>query len=143
MKTLTRSTVAALVISGLLLVALPRRGSLGADFVDVFTLAFCFTFLGHYVEALLRGLPGIETGVGQLVRLAGWFAGGLWCYVVARWLWIKYGRDLNDLPGLVWGGVFLIVLELIMGIVTGHQEDVARRHDATLHETRRPVQRRP
>src|SRR2546427_7786111 len=58
-----------------------------------------------------------ETGPGRLVRLAGWFAGGLWCYLVARWLWIRYGRDLNDLPGLVWGGAFLVVLELIMSAV--------------------------
>jgi len=117
LKTLTRSTIAALVLSVVFLIALPRHGSLGGDFVDVFTVAFCFTFLGHYVEALLLRIPGIETGAGRLVRLAGWFAGGLWCYVVARWLWIKYGRDLNDLPGLVWGGVLLVVLQLVMNAV--------------------------
>ena len=63
---------------------------------------------------LLLALPKIETGAGRLVRVAGWFAGGLWCYVVARWLWLRYGRDLNDLPGLVWGGVFFIGLELVV-----------------------------
>lgn len=123
-RTLTRSTIAALLLSVVLLIAVRRHGSLGSDFVDVFTVAFCFTFLGHYVERLLKALPGIETGAGQLVHLAGWFAGGLWCYVVARWLWLKYGRDLNELPGLIWGGVFLIVLQVVMSIVT-------RRNDAT------------
>jgi len=118
MRALTRNTLAALVLAVGLLVALPRHGSLGSDFVDVFTLAFCFTFLGHYIEALLRALPGIETGPGRLVRLAGWFAGGLWCYLVARWLWIRYGRDLNELPGLIWGGVFLVGLELVLNAVS-------------------------
>ncbi len=44
----------------MLLAVLPRHASLAGDFVDVFTLAFCFTFLGHYVEVVLRALPGIE-----------------------------------------------------------------------------------
>jgi hypothetical protein len=117
-KTLTRSTIAAVVLSLALLAVLPRHASLGSDFVDVFTVAFCFTFLGHYVEAALGTVPGIEKGPGQLVHLVGWFAGGLWCYVVARWLWVRYGRDLNDLPGLGWGGVFLIVLQLVMQIIS-------------------------
>ncbi len=121
MRALTRTTLAALVLALALLVALPRHGSLGSDFFDVFTLAFCFTLFGHYIEAFLRALPGIETGPGRLVRLAGWFAGGLWCYLVARWLWLRYGRDLNDLPGLVWGGVFLVVLELMMSAISGQR----------------------
>jgi hypothetical protein len=33
---------------------------------------------------------------------------------VARWLWTHYGRDPNDLPGLMWGGAFLIALELVV-----------------------------
>ncbi len=114
MKTLTRTTLLALLLGGVFLLALPRHGSLGADFVDSFTIAFCFTFLGHYVEALLLALPEIETGVGHVVRVAGWFAGGLWCYVIARWLWSRLGRDVHELPGLVWGGVFLVALELVM-----------------------------
>ena len=105
MRTLTRNTIAALLLAPVLLVALPRHASLAADLVDVFALGFCFTLLGHYVDALLLALQGIETAVGRLVRLAGWFAGGLWCYVVARWLWIKLGRDLSDLPGLLWRGI--------------------------------------
>jgi len=77
-------------------------------------LALCFTLVGHYVEVLLLRMPGIDTGPGKLVRLAGWFAGGLWCYVIGRWLWLQYRRDLADLPGLIWGGVFLVVLELVL-----------------------------
>ncbi len=111
-KTLTRDTLAAAVLGVGFLVALPRHGSLAADFVDTFIVAFCFTFLGRYVDAVLLALPEIQTGLGRLVRGAGWFAGGLWCYVIARWLWIKVGRDLNELPALVWGGGFFVMLEL-------------------------------
>jgi len=112
-KTLTRSALVAGGLGIVLLLALPRHASLAFDFVDVFSVAFCFTFLGHYIDRLLLALPGIRTGVGPIVRLLGWFAGGLWCYLIARWLWIHYGRDLEELPGLVWGGVFLVVLELV------------------------------
>lgn len=122
-KAMTRNTLVAAALGVVFLLLLPRHASLPSDFLDTFTLAFCFTFLGYYVDALLRRLPGIDTGVGRLVRAAGWFAGGLWCYRIARWLWIKDGRDISDLPGLVWGGVFLIVLELVMN-------SVARRYDA-------------
>jgi len=114
LKTLTRATVGAGALGIVFLLALPRHGSLASDFVDGFTVAFCFTFLGHYVDRVLLALPGIRTGVGPAVRVVGWFAGGLWCYVIARWLWIKYGRDLGDLPALIWGGVFLVVLELVV-----------------------------
>jgi hypothetical protein len=113
LKTLSRSTVAATIVGAALLLALPRHASLASDFVDAFTVAFCFTFLGHYVDRLLLALPGIRMGVGPVVRVAGWFAGGLWCYKIARWLWISYGRELGDLPGLLWGGVFLVVFELV------------------------------
>ena len=126
-RILTRNTLAALVLGAVLLLVLPRHGSLGADFVNTFAVAFCFTFFGYYVERILLALPDIHSGAGPLVRLAGWFAGGLWCYVVARWLWIRFGRDLNELPGLLWGGVFLVVLELVMNIV-------ARRQDGTSPE---------
>jgi len=124
LRTLTRNTLAAAGLGVLLLLILPRHGSLVSDFVDVFTVAFCFTFFGHYVERMLLALPDIHVGVGRVVRVAGWFAGGLWCYVIARWLWIRYGRDPGELPGLIWGGAFLIVLELVMNRVT-------RRQDAT------------
>jgi ABC-type Co2+ transport system permease subunit len=120
LKILTRATLVAGALGVVFLVLLPRHGSLASDFVDTFTLAFCFTFLGYYVDRVLLGLPGIREGVGPLVRVAGWFGGGLWCYVIGRWLWMHYGRDLRQLPALLWGGVFLVVYEL-----------VARRHDAT------------
>jgi hypothetical protein len=120
LKTLTRTTVIAGALGLVLLLALPRHASLFSDFVDVFTVAFCFSFLAPYVDQLLLALPGIRTDVGPVVRIVGWFAGGLWCAVIARWLWMQYGRDLRELPGLIWGGVLLVVLEL-----------VARRHDAT------------
>lgn len=124
LKTLSRSTIAAALLALVLLMALPRHGSFLGDFVDVFTVAFCFTFLGPYIDGLLRALPGIEVGPGRVVRIVGWFAGGLWCYLIGRWLWIKYGRDLNELPGLIWGGVFLVVYLPVMN-------SVARRYDAT------------
>jgi hypothetical protein len=119
LKTLTRTTVVAGALGIVLLLAFPRHASLFSDFVDVFTVAFCFTFLAPYVDRLLLALPGIRTGVGPVVRVVGWFAGGLWCGVIARWLWMQYGRDLRELPGLIWGGVLLVALEL-----------VARRRDA-------------
>ena len=112
LQTLTRNAGAALLLGLLFVLVLPRHTSFLWDYVDAFTLAFCFTFIGHYVEVLLLALPQIEVGAGRLVRITGWFAGGLWCYVVARWLWLRYGRDLTDLPGLLWGGVFFIGLEL-------------------------------
>jgi hypothetical protein len=124
LTTLTRNTIAAAVLGAVFLLALPRHASLASDFVDVFTVAFCFTLLGHYVDAILLGLPDIRSVVGRVVRVAGWFAGGLWCYVIARWLWVRYGRAPGELPGLVWGGVFLVLLELVMN-------RVVRRHDAT------------
>lgn len=123
---LTRYTGAAAVLGAILLVALPRRGSLFADYVDTFTVAFCFTFIGAYVDALLLGLPGIHTTLGRAVRLAGWFAGGLWCYVIARWLWIKYGRDVQELPGLVWGGVAFVVAEVVLHLRDRSARDSAR-----------------
>ena len=113
LTTLSRTTTVAAVLALVLLLVLPGRGGVLWDFVDVFTVAFCFTFLGHYVDALLLTIPEIEFGIGRLIRMLGWFAGGLWCYVVARWLWVRYGRDLEELPSLLWGGVFFICLELV------------------------------
>ena len=127
LKTLNRSTIAAALLGLILLMAVPRHGTFMGDFVDVFIVAFCFTFLAPYIDVFLRALPGIEVGPGRLVRLAGWFAGGLWCYLIGRWLWIKFGRELNDLPGLIWGGVFLVIYELVMNSLT-------RRQDGTLRE---------
>ena len=120
LKALTRTTVVAGALGIVFLLAFPRHASLLSDFVDVFTVAFCFTFLAPYVDRLLLAVPGIRTGVGPVVRVLGWFAGGLWCAVIARWLWMNLGRDLGELPGLIWGGVFLVIFN-----------SVARRHDAT------------
>ena len=113
LKTLTRTTVVAGALAIVFLLAFPRHASPFSDFVDAFTVALCFTFPAPYVDRLLLALPGIRTGVGPMVRVVGWFAGGLWCAVIARWLWMNLGRDLRDLPGLVWGGVLLVVLELV------------------------------
>jgi hypothetical protein len=120
LKTLTGTTVVAGALGIVFLLAFPRHASLASDFVDAFSVAFCFTFLAPYVDRLLLALPGIRTGVGPVVRVVGWFAGGLWCAVIARWLWMNLGRDLRELPGLIWGGVFLVLLEF-----------VTRRHDTT------------
>ena len=111
---LARNVVLAAVVGLLLLIGLPRHGTLVWDFLDVFTLAFCFAFIGYYVEVLLLALPGIATGIGRLIRVAGWFAGGLWCYVIGRFLWSIYGRDIAELPGLVFGGVFFVALQLAL-----------------------------
>ena len=113
-KSVTRATIAALLLGAVLLIALPRHGSLVSDFVDVFTVAFCFTFFGHYVERMLLALPDIHVGVGRVVRVAGWFAGGLWCYVVGRWLLLLYGRDTQVLPPLLYGGFIFVALEFVL-----------------------------
>lgn len=97
---------------GVLLTAIfPRRGALGWDFFDALSVACCFTLLGALVDGALQALPGIDVGAGPLVRVAGWFAGGLWCAVVARWLWHLYGRELAELPSLWWGGGLLVLSE--------------------------------
>ncbi len=114
---LGRNALLAAVIGLVLFAALPRSDGALWDYFDVFSLALCFTLVGYYIEVLLLMLPGIDTGGGKLVRLAGWFAGGLWCYVIGRWLWLQYRRDLGDLPGLMWGGVFLVVLELLLHLL--------------------------
>jgi len=111
---LTRTTVLAIAIGAVLYLTLPREVSPWWSYVDAFTLAFCFTFLGHYVEVLLLMIPGIEVGAGRLVRMVGWFAGGLWVYEIGRRAWLLYGRSTGDLPPLLWGGLFFVVLELVV-----------------------------
>ena len=113
LTTLARSTIVAGILAFVLMFILPRHTTFLWDYVDVFTVAFCFAFLGHYVDALLWRIPEIEYGVGRIIRILSWFAGGLWCYIVARWLWMLYGRDLHELPRLMWGGVFFVGLELV------------------------------
>ncbi len=112
--TLTRSTVLATVLSVPIYFVLPRQVSAWWGLLDAFTLAFCFAFLGHYIEVILLMIPGIEVGIGRVVRLAGWFGGGMWIYEIGRRLWLLFGRSTLDLPPLVWGGAFFVVLELLI-----------------------------
>jgi hypothetical protein len=112
MKALTRNTLLALAL--LLVAVLPRRAAFGWDFLDAFTLAFSFTYIGHWVEVLLLKIPGIDTSGGKIVRVFGWFAGGLWCYELARLALRLYGRDTSELPPLIWGGVFFVGLEFVV-----------------------------
>jgi hypothetical protein len=114
-KALTRNTLLALPLALLIYTTvLPRRGPLGWDLLDAFTLAFCFTYVGHLVEVLLLKIPGIETPTGKFVRVVGWFAGGLWCYEVGRWLLLLYGRNTGELPSLMAGGLFFVGLEFVV-----------------------------
>jgi len=110
MKALTRNTLLAVPLALVLFAVLPRQGTATWDFLDAFTLAFCFAYVGHLVEVVLLKIPGIETPTGKLVRVLGWFAGGLWCYEVGRWVLLAYGRETQTLPPLLWGGVFFVGL---------------------------------
>ena len=114
MNALTRNTLLAVPLALLFFVALPRQGALGWDLLDDFTLAFCFTFIGYFVEVLLLKVPGIETPLGRVIRMLGWFSGGLWCYELGRWALLGYGRSTQELPPLVWGGVFFVALQLVL-----------------------------
>ena len=117
MKALTRNTLLAMPLALIFLVTLPRQGTLGWDLLDDFTLAFAFTYVGYWIDVLLLKLPGIETGSGFFVRLVGWFAGGLWCYELGRWALLAYGRDTSVLPPLIYGGFWLVALELVLNIL--------------------------
>ncbi len=114
MKALTRNTLLSVPLALLLAAVLPGQGAYRWQFLDAFTIAFSFTYVGHLVEALLRKIPGIETPGGKIVRVLGWFAGGLWCYVLARWALVLYGRDTRELPSLMWGGLFFVGLEFVV-----------------------------
>ena len=114
MKALTRNTLLAIPLALLVSAVIPGQGALGWDFLDAFTIAFCFTYVGHLVEVLLLKIPGIETPAGKFIRVLGWFAGGLWCYELGRWLLLLYGRNTGQLPSLLWGGVFFVALEFVV-----------------------------
>ena len=114
MKALTRNTLLAIPLALLVSAVIPGQGALGWDFLDAFTIAFCFTYVGHLVEVLLLKIPGIETPAGKFIRVLGWFAGGLWCYELGRWLLLLYGRNTAQLPSLLWGGAFFVALEFIV-----------------------------
>jgi hypothetical protein len=113
-KALTRNTLLAVPLAFLFHSVLPHHGPLKWDLFDAFTLAFCFTYVGHWVEVWLLKIPGIETSAGKVIRVAGWFAGGLWCYEVGRWLLLLYGRDTRELPSLLWGGLFFVTMEFLV-----------------------------
>ena len=110
MKALTRNTLLALPLTILFDVALSAR----YDLLDAFTLAFSFCYVGYLVEKALLKIPGIETGGGKIIRILGWFAGGLWCYVLARWALVAYGKDTSELPSLMVGGFFFIGLQFLV-----------------------------
>jgi len=116
-KALTRNTLLAIPLALIFFVTLPRQGTFGWDLLDDFTLAFAFTYVGYWVDKLLLKLPGIETGTGFLVRMLGWFAGGLWCYELGRWALLAYGRDTSVMPSLIYGGFWLVALELVLNIL--------------------------
>lgn len=112
MKALTRNTLLALAVGFVVSLLLPKQS--GLDFLDAFTIAFSFTYVGYLVEKALLKVPGIETGGGRIVRVVGWFAGGLWCYVLARWLVVLYGHSTAGLPSLIWGGFFFVGLQFVL-----------------------------
>jgi hypothetical protein len=114
LRTAARSLVAAVPLALILFLVVPRHAGIASDAFEVYSIAFCFTFLGVLFDVVLLALPGITEGLGWLVRFTGWFAGGLWCGVIGRWLWFRYARDLADLPGIVWGGVAMVLIEIFM-----------------------------
>ena len=114
MKALTRNTLLAVPVALVLYMMFPKHGPLGWDLLDAFTVAFSFCFIGYLVEKALLNLPGIETGGGKVIRVLGWFAGGLWCYVLARWALLAYGRNTSELPSLIFGGVFFVGLQFVL-----------------------------
>lgn len=110
MNALIRNTLLAVPVALLVNLMLPAS----FDWLDAFTIAFSFCYIGYLVEAALLKLPGIETGLGKLIRVFGWFAGGLWCWVLARWALLAYGRDTSQLPSLLWGGLFFVGLQFVV-----------------------------
>ena len=114
MNALTRNTLLAIPVALVLYIMLPKHSTFLWDYLDAFTLAFSFTYVGYLVEKLLLQIPGIETPGGKIIRVFGWFAGGLWCYVLARWALTSYGRDTRELPSLIWGGLFFVALQFVV-----------------------------
>src|SRR2546427_10376884 len=92
LTTLTRSAALAAALGVVLYLVLPRQVGGWWAFLAAFSLAFCFTFLGHYVVVILLMIPEIPVGLGRVVRLAGWVGGGGWVYEIGRRLWRLYVR---------------------------------------------------
>jgi hypothetical protein len=113
-KALTRNTLLAVPLALVLYFMLPKSERLSWDLLDAFTVAFSFTYVGYLVEKALLQLPGIETGLGRVIRVMGWFAGGLWCWVLARWALLAFGRDTRALPSLIWGGLVFVGLQFVV-----------------------------
>jgi hypothetical protein len=113
MKALTRNTLLAVPVALVLYAALPTQET-SWDLLDAFTLAFSFCYVGYLVEKTLLRIPDIETSGGKIIRVLGWFAGGLWCYLLGRWALLAYGRDTSELPSLFWGGVFFVALQFVL-----------------------------
>src|SRR3989441_12877071 len=67
LKTLTRTAVVGGGLGILFLLVFPRHGSLASDFVDTFTVAFCFTFLGHRSEEHTSELQSLAYLVCRLL----------------------------------------------------------------------------
>src|SRR5256885_16945605 len=96
MKALTRNTLLAIPLALVVSAAIPGQGAIGWDFLDAFTVAFCFTYVGHLVDVLLLKIPGIETPAGKFIRVVGWFAGGLWCYELGRSEERRVGKECRS-----------------------------------------------
>ena len=109
-----RNTALALLVGAGFLLTLPRSAPLGWAFVDAFGLALWLVAGGYVAERVLLRIPGIVTAGGRWVRVAGWFAMGMWAYLAGRVTWRLLGRDPRELPPLIWGGVFLVALELVI-----------------------------
>src|SRR2546428_9342141 len=114
LTTLTRSAALAAALGVVLYLVLPRRVGGWWAFLDAFSLAFCFTLLGHYVEVILLMIPDIQVGLGRVVRLSGWFGGLGWVYEIGRRVWLVYRRSTPDLPPLGLGGGVFVVLEVAL-----------------------------
>jgi len=114
LRAVGRNMAIAALLAIPIVLLVPRRDTIAWDYLEVFTVAFCFAIAGHFAEVAALSLADIGTGWGRLVRMGIWFAAGLWALVIARWLWVRYGRDLHGLPPLIWGGVAMVVLELLV-----------------------------
>ena len=101
LRGLGRNIAVAALLAIPIVLLVPRRDTLAWDYLEVFSVAFCFAIAGWFAEVAALSLTDIGTGWGRLVRMGIWFAGGLWAFVAARWLWVRYGRDLNALPPLI------------------------------------------
>jgi len=79
-----------------------------------FTIAFSFTYVGHLVEALLLKIPGHrDSGRQQIVRVLGWFAGGL-CVTCSHAGRCPLRRDTRELRPCCGVDCFFVGLEFVV-----------------------------